>query len=114
MGVFRSHLKALDLLTSKENKYYDNVVRHSLAIQNTTDLLEHFYPGDTSKEHENLPWKNKKEFEERAKKNREAARDLSAAASEWLEDQDRDKFLGVLENLKDSCRNCHRGLKNWP
>jgi cytochrome c556 len=114
MGVFRSHLKALELLTSKENKYYDNVVRHSLAIRDTTDLLEHFYPGDTSKEHEKLPWKNKKEFEERAKKNREAARALNYAASDWLKDQDRDKFLESLETLKDTCRNCHRELKNWP
>lgn len=114
MGVFRSHLKALELLTSKENKYSDNVVRHSIAIWQTTSLLEHFYPGDTSIEHEKLPWKNKKEFEERAKINRKAAKELKGAASDWLEDQDRDKFLGALEELKSSCRNCHRELKNWP
>jgi hypothetical protein len=114
MGVFRSHLKALELLTSKETKYSDNVVRHSKAIWETTSLLEHFYPGDTSLEFEKLPWKNKKEFEERAKMNRKAAKELKGAASDWLEDQDRDKFLSALEELKSSCRNCHRELKNWP
>ncbi|EDN69401.1 Cytochrome c' precursor [Beggiatoa sp. PS] len=114
MGVFRSHVKALELLTSKENKYSDNVVRHSIAIWQTTSLLEHFYPGDTSIEHEKLPWKNKKEFEERARVNRKAAKELKGAASEWLEDQDREKFLATLEELKSTCRNCHRELKNWP
>jgi cytochrome c556 len=114
MNLFRTHVKALELLTSKENDYSDNVVLHSMAIWETAGLVEHIYPGDNVTDNKKWPWKNKKEFEKRSKANQKAAKKLGMAALKWLRNQNRNKFIHALEKLKSTCRACHGGLRNWP
>jgi len=114
MSIFRSHVRALELLTNAKTKYSDNVTRHSIAIWRTTGLLEHSYPEELLKKDSKWAWKNKKEFIKNVRAVRLAAAELRQAANNWLDNFDRDNFVRSLENLKSKCRNCHGGSKNWP
>ena len=114
MNIFRYHVKALELLSAAENKYSDNVVSHANAIWHTSGLLDHIYPGEAAMPDREWPWKTEKEFQERAQANRKAAKALRTAAKSWLEKEDGESLRMALENLKDSCRNCHGEARDWP
>ncbi len=114
MNVFRFHIKALDLLHKTDTKYSDNVVRHANALWHTSGLLDHIYPDEGAVRGRDWPWKNKKEFDQRVKDNRNAIKKLRLAAQNWLKDGERAKFVKAIENVKESCRNCHGMLRDWP
>jgi hypothetical protein len=115
MNIFKYHVKALEVLTASESKYSDNVVNHANAIVFTSGLLDHIYPGEEADPHHKWPWKDHKEFVERAQANREAAMELKKVARKWLEKKEsRQNLTKALENLKQTCRDCHGEARNWP
>ena len=111
-NVMAPHIEALELLTRIESKYSTNVVRHAVAIRQTSGLLAHSYPEEDKKR--DWPWKDKKEFEKKANANLQASKQLEKAASKWLKDRDRKKFLVSLDKVKKTCRSCHNDLRDWP
>ncbi len=111
-NVLGSHIQALELITRIESKYSGNVVRHAVALRDTSGLLKHGYPEEDKKR--KWPWKDKKEFERKAYANLQASKQLEKAASKWLKDRDRKKFLVSLDKLKQTCRGCHGDMSEWP
>ena len=114
MDIFRSHVRALELLTHTKTKYSDNVTRHSIAIWRTTGLLEHSYPAELLKQNNKFSWKDEKEFNQNVNAVRLAAVELKKAANNWLDNFDRDSFIRSLDNLKSKCHSCHGKSRNWP
>ena len=114
MNIFRYHVKALELLSDTESKYSDNVVNHAQALWHTSGLLDHIYPAKGTASDREWPWKSEKEFEDRVKANRKATKQLRKAAGEWLEGGERGQLIEAIENVKESCRNCHGELRDWP
>ncbi|MCG8489194.1 MAG: cytochrome c [Chromatiales bacterium] len=114
MNILRHHLEAIELLTKKESKYYDNIVNHASALWHTSNLLDHIYPDKDQVNDREWPWADKQEFDERVMANRTATKNLRKAAKVWLKDRDQEKLLASLEELKKSCRSCHKSLRDWP
>lgn len=114
MNVFRFHIKALDMLHKTDTKYSDNVVRHANALWHTSGLLDHIYLDADAVRERDWPWKDEKEFEQRVTDNRNAIKKLRLAAKSWLKGGERSKFAEAIENVKESCRNCHGKLRDWP
>jgi len=115
MNIFKYHVKALEVLTASESKYSDNVVNHANAIVFTSGLLDHIYPGEKADPGHKWPWKDHEEFVERAEANRKAATELKNVARKWFEKKEsHQNLLKALENLKQTCRDCHGKERNWP
>lgn len=114
MNIFRHHVKALELLSSTESKYSDNIVNHAQALWQTSGFLDHLYPEADAVSDHTWPWKSEQEFEERVAANREATVELQKAAGEWLEGGERENLVNAIENVKESCRNCHGEARDWP
>lgn len=114
MNILGFHMEALELITRAESKYSANLVRHAVAIRQTSGLLEHSYPEEARKGDQEWPWKDEKDFERKAHANLQATKQLEKAASKWLKDRDRKEFLVSLEEVKQTCRDCHGDLRDWP
>lgn len=114
--VLRIHADAIRSLTVHEMKYSDNLVRHTIAIQRTFGLLG---PMDWhAAESANLLKEKRtsgasmdaERFERLGKNSQKAMKDLVRAAHENMEEDDREGLLEALEQMKNSCNDCHAYL----
>lgn len=105
MTILMTHLEALVHLTEQDSKYSDNVVRHAQAIRQTVGLLGHM--SWSPEEELKISLSHKGEFVQLAKASRQTSKDLVAAAKEWLERGDRQRFLTALNSMTGSCDACH-------
>lgn len=114
-GIFRLHLKSIEELVTKESRYSDNVVRHAMALADAAGLLDHIVEVESERGvNENWPWKDAEEYEKLYKANAKAIRKLAKTAGTWLDGGEKAPLVTAIEELKVTCRNCHRDRSNFP
>lgn len=119
MNIFQLHLRALEYVVANKGPFSDNAVRHAMALDATADFLDHVVPeetgaGPTGEKGGEWPWANHDEYEKLVDDSRLASDRLVVAADRWIGGGDKAKLLTAIEAVKQSCRNCHRELRDWP
>jgi hypothetical protein len=114
--VLKIHVHALRNLSAHENKYSDNLVRHSVAIEKTFGLLGpmdwHAAESvDLIKKRKSAELNmNAEKFEKLAKKSKKAMKGLIRVAHENMEEDDREGLNEALVTMMNSCNACHAYL----
>lgn len=114
MEIFRTHVQILQELSGPHQfKYSDNVVRHAIAIERTFGFLGpmEWHAAQSAKLHglrngtdEEL---NEDMFERLARASRKSIRELVRTAHDSMDEYDQEGLLKALEDMKQSCENCH-------
>lgn len=114
--IFRLHLKSIEQLVASEGRYADNVVRHAMALSKAADLLDHVVAEEENRYGgiDDWPWKNLEEYEKFHAANTKAIGKLVDAASAWVGGGEKARLRKAIEDLKQTCRDCHRNRSNFP
>lgn len=117
MDIMRMHVNLLqELAVSRPFQYSDNMVRHAVEIKNTFGLLgpmewhaaeaaaifarSNGTPVDISEDR----------FESMAKLSRDSIKQLARAAHTSMEQNNPQVVLSALNDMQQSCENCHAHL----
>lgn len=114
MEVFRTHVNLMQELSEGDRfKYSDNLVRHAVAIERTFGFLGpmEWHAAQSAALHRQRPGTSTEldedRFEKLARASRNSIRELVRAAHDSMEEFDREGVLKAIQDMKQSCDNCH-------
>ena len=114
MEIFRTHVELLQELSGPHQfKYSDNVVRHAIAIERAFGFLGpmEWHAAQSAKLHSQRNGDsaelNEDMFERLARASRKSIRELVRTAHDSMDEYDQEGLLKALEDMKQSCENCH-------
>lgn len=114
LNIIRTHVSLLEELSvTSRFKYSDNLVRHAVAIQDTFSLLGpmEWHAAEAARLHGvkqgGNSQLNEDMFEDLARASRKSMTDLVRAAHDSMEEYERDGMIEAINNMKQSCNNCH-------
>jgi hypothetical protein len=114
MEILRMHVHLLEELAVTDRfKYSDNVVRHATAIERAFGLLGpmEWHAAESARLHSKHLGDDAEldehEFEDLAWASRKALKGLVRAAHDSMEEYDRDGILNAVNEMKQTCENCH-------
>jgi hypothetical protein len=114
MEIFHTHVQLLqELAVADRFKYSDNLVRHAVAIERTFGLLGpmEWHAAQAARIHSQEQGTNvdlnEDMFEDLARASRKSIKQLGRAAHDSMENYDREGILTAIDEMKQSCENCH-------
>lgn len=114
MNVLRTHVNLMqELSDAHRSKYSVNQVRHAVAIERTFGLLGpmEWHAAEAARLHRQHQGNNgeldEERFEKLARASRQSLRDLVRAAHDSMEEYDQEGLLNAVQEMKQSCDNCH-------
>jgi cytochrome c556 len=116
ISILRAHANAIENLSTHHIKYSDNIVRHAVALQQTFGLMGpmDWHAAQSAKLMVNKDPKriaeDQKKFELLEKRSDFAMKALVLAAHNALENDNREGLKEALQNVKNSCNECHSYL----
>jgi len=114
MDIMRTHVLLLQELPQvHRNKYSDNLVRHAIAVERTFGLLgpmEWHAVQAASIRSENLGTEfdlDEAMFEGLARISQNSLKNIVRSAHDAIEQQNPDSLLLAIDEMQESCNNCH-------
>ena len=112
IGILRAHANAIHNLNHHHIRYSDNVVRHAMALEQTFGLLGpmdwHAAEAISLMHHQNGDkMAAQANFEKLSQRSAFALKTLVLAAHYAVDEGNREALDEALENMKQSCNNCH-------
>jgi len=112
MRIFKTHIRHLEKLISTGSRYPQQYVKHAVAIQNTSQLLNHFFPNEFPEIFREAG-RTRKNFDRLVQDSQRASKNLVKAAKK-VRNEGVDQMSTALEAMKEACRSCHKNVRDWP
>lgn len=114
MSIFQAHVDSIELILSGNTKYGTNVLRHSMALQNSGEFLDHGFLDETKKpvkvDSANTD-EEPKSFYFYVQESQHARDNLVETVRKEAGGTNNGAISTALDQVKESCDKCHQQFR---